>query len=290
MAVTSNPSLGARGLIREVAAVARLDLAEVMRSRWMLFCAGVYALLSAIFVLVGMRESTMMGFTGMGRVLLSLSHALVLLLPLLALTATGHLINRSREDGTLELLFTHPIRREAYFIAVTLVRLGVLIVPLVVVMGAMAIFGSVAFGQQIPWDFLGRALSVSAALLVSFVGGGIAVSTLVRNQTRATIWLLVLWSLAVALLDFALIGMMLQWRLHPQSVFVLASLNPVQTARIALLSGLSAELSVLGPVGFFLSHRLGAQVLYAVGLTWPLLVGAGTWFLALRSFRRADIV
>jgi ABC-2 type transport system permease protein len=275
---------------REIAAVARMEVAEVVRSRWMVFSATVYAVLSAIFVLVGMRESTLMGFTGMGRVLLSFAHALVLLLPLLALTATGQVVNRAREDGTLELLFSHPIRRSAFFVAVTGVRLGVLVLPLVAMMALMGVVGSLWFDQPVPWFFLGRAVAISTALLVAFVGLGMAVSTFVRSQSRATIWLLLLWAGGVALLDFALIGLMLQWRLNPQTVFLIASLNPVQAARMALLSGASAELSILGPVGFYLANRVGANVLFLLGTSWPIVLGALAWLLALRNFRRADIV
>jgi ABC-2 type transport system permease protein len=275
---------------REVLAVARLELAEVLRSRWMVFCCGVYALLAGLFVLVGMRESTLLGFSGMGKVLLSLCHALVLLLPLLALTATGQVINRAREDGTLELLFSQPIGRGAFFAAVTGVRYLVLVVPLGVLMGGMAVLGSLAFGQEVPWAFLGRAVAVSAALLGAFVGLGLAVSTLVRSHARAMIWLLALWALGVALIDFGLIGLMLQWRLNPQTVFLLAALNPVQAARLALLSGAAPDLGVLGPVGFFLAHRLGGAALFAVGTLWPVLVGLGAWAFALRAFRRGDLV
>ncbi len=275
---------------REVLAVARLELAEVLRSRWMVFCCGVYALLAGLFVLVGMRESTLLGFSGMGKVLLSLCHALVLLLPLLALTATGQVINRAREDGTLELLFSQPIGRGAFFAAVTGVRYLVLVVPLGVLMGGMAVLGSLAFGQEVPWAFLGRAVVVSAALLGAFVGLGLAVSTLVRSHARAMIWLLALWALGVALIDFGLIGLMLQWRLNPQTVFLLAALNPVQAARLALLSGAAPDLGVLGPVGFFLAHRLGGAALFAVGTLWPVLVGLGAWAFALRAFRRGDLV
>jgi hypothetical protein len=117
-----------------------------------------------------------------------------------------------------------------------------------------------------------------------------AVSTLVRSQARAMIWLLTLWALGVALIDFGLVGLMLQWRLNPRTVFLLASLNPVQAARMALLSGVSPELGVLGPVGFFLAHRLGGTVLFVVGTLWPALVGLGAWALALRGFQRGDIV
>ena len=65
----------------DLAAIARLDLAEVARSRWLVTCLAVYAVLGGVFVLVGLRESTVIGFTGMGRVLFSLCHALVLILP-----------------------------------------------------------------------------------------------------------------------------------------------------------------------------------------------------------------
>ena len=67
----------------ELWAVARLEWAEVRRSRWALFCGAIYALLAVVFVAVGLRESTVLGFSGMGRVLLSVAHALLLVLPLL---------------------------------------------------------------------------------------------------------------------------------------------------------------------------------------------------------------
>lgn len=277
-------------LTAELAAVGRLELSEVLRSRWLVFCVVIYALLSAAFVLVGIRDSTMLGFAGMGRVLLSLSHALVLILPLLALTATGQVINKAREDGTLELLFSQPIRRSAFFGAVTLVRAGLLILPLLILMALMAIVGSAAFDQSIPWDYLLRALAVSVSLLLCFIGVGLAVSTYVRSQARAMIWILLLWAAGVALLDFALVGAMLQWQLNPQSVFILAAVNPVQSARLALLSSATPELSSLGPVGFYMANRLGPAVLFAVGTLWPLVVGGVAWLFALGSFRRGDIV
>lgn len=275
---------------RELWAVARLDFADVRRSRWMAFCAVLYAVLGAAFVFVGMRESSVLGFSGMGRVLMSMVHALLLVLPLLALTATGQVINRSRDDGTLELLFSHPVRRGVYFAAVTLTRYVVLTVPLVALMLGMAVLGRVAFRDDINWAFLGQALAISASLLAAYVGIGIAVSTLVRSQARAVIWLLLLWALGAALLDFGLVALMLRWRVNAQTVFLIASLNPVQAARMALLAGASTELSVLGPVGFYLSNQVGAAGLFALGVIWPALVGLCTWLLALRSFRRSDIV
>ena len=271
-------------------ALARLDLAEVTRSRWLTFCVGLYAVLAALFVLIGLRESTVLGFTGIGRVLLSLSHALVLLLPLLALTATGQVINRAQDDGTLELLFSHPLSRSEYFAGITGVRYALLLLPLVALMVIVALLGRVLFGSAIPWSFLARSLAACAGLLWAYTGLGLAVSVFVRNQAKAVMLLLALWVAGVVLLDFALIGLMLQWRLNAPSVFVLAALNPVEAARLALLSAAEPSLSILGPVGFFLANRLGEGWLLVAGVGWPLLVGLAAWSLARERFIREDLV
>ncbi|MGM0575844.1 MAG: ABC transporter permease [Myxococcota bacterium] len=274
---------------RAVGAVARLDLSEVLRSRWMGFALVVYALLAAGFVFVGLRESSIVGFTGTGRVLLSFSHALLLLLPLLALMATGQVINQARSAGALELLLSQPVGRWDYFVGVSVVRLAMLLVPLVVVTVVVGLVGQ-SFGQAFPWAFVGRALGVGASLLVAFVGIGMLVTTLVASQARAILAVLVIWLLSVALLDFALIGVMLQWRVPPRLVFVLAAINPVEAARLALLSAADAELALLGPVGFYLSNNLGPAALMALGLAWPSLVGATCWALGGTAFRRGDVV
>lgn len=269
-------------------AAARLDLAEVVRSRWLLFCAVVYTLLAGVLVLVGMRESTMLGFTGMGRVLLAFSHGLVLVLPLLALTATGPVVNRARDDGSLELLLTQPIRRSAWLIGVTFTRFAVLLVPLALLFVAMGVLGQMR-GQEIPWSFLFRVLVISAALIWAFVGIGMAISVFVRNQARATTYVVLTWALAVALLDVGLVSMMLRWRLDPHAVFTIASLNPVQDARLALLSSLEPDLGTLGPVGFYLSTRIGQGALFLLGVAWPALLGTIAWSIGLLGFRRCDI-
>jgi ABC-type transport system involved in multi-copper enzyme maturation permease subunit len=273
----------------EVAAVARLDLGEVRRSRWLVLCLLVYALLGGVFVLVGLRESSVLGFTGIGRVLFSMCHALVLFLPLLALLATVQAVNRARDDGSLELFLSHPIGRGAFLTGVTLVRLLVLIAPLALVLSALGMVG-VARGHAVPWAFFARALAICASLLCAYVGIGLATSVLVRNAAKAMTAVFLVWMASVALLDFAGIALLLQWRLPPQAVFALATANPVQAARLALLSTAEPTLATLGPVGFYLAHRLGADALLGLGILWPAAVGAVGWLAAWRAFRRGDVV
>jgi ABC-type transport system involved in multi-copper enzyme maturation permease subunit len=275
---------------RDLRAVARLEWAEVLRSRWLLICIGVYAGLAALFVLVGLRESSVLGFTGVGRVLFSLSHALLLLLPLIALAATGQVVNRARDDGGLELLLSHPLRRSRYLAAVSAIRFLALSVPLVAMLLLIGAVGRAITGQPVPWSFLLRACALCTVLLFAFVALGIAISVTVRSPARAMTYVVVAWAASVALLDFGLIGLMLSWRLDPAAVFSLAVLNPVECVRVALLAAAEPDLATLGPVGFFLTHRLGPDALLALGIGWPLCFGALTWLAALRSFRRGDLV
>jgi ABC-2 type transport system permease protein len=273
-----------------LAAVARLDLGEVLRSRWLVLCLLLYALLGGVFVLVGLRESNVLGFTGVGRVLFSLCHALVLFLPLLALLASVQAVNRARDDGSLELYLSHPIGRGAYLAGVALVRFAALALPLAAVMLALAVEAAFVHGQAIPWAFFGRALGVCAALLAGYVGVGLATSVLVRHPARAMTFVFGLWIASAALLDFAGIALLLQWRVPAPLVFALAAVNPVQAARMALLSSAEPTLATLGPVGFYLANHVGAGGLFALGVVWPSAVGLGGWLLAWLAFRRGDAV
>ncbi len=273
-----------------IADVIRLELAGVRRSRWLSFTLVVYGVLMGIFVLVGMRESSVLGFTGLGRVFLNFSHAIILLLPLLALSATAQVLPSARDDGTLELLMSQPLSRRDYFLGVAISRLIALIGPLIALAVLVGLFGNLVLGQQVPWHYLVTMIGACSTLIVAFVGIGLLLSTVAGNQSRALIYALVAWAAGVALLDFGLIAMMLQWRLNPQTVFALAVLNPVQSSRFVLLASAEPQLSILGPVGFFLVNRLGATWLTVIGLGWPTIVGGGTLFAAWRHFRGRDLV
>ncbi len=273
----------------ELSALASLERAELLRSRWLWLACGLYAALAALFFGVGLRESSVLGFTGLGRVLFSLSHALVYLLPLLALLATGPLVPRAREDGSLELLLSQPVSRSRYLGLALGVRWLGLAVPLALLFVAV---GAVAalLGAGVPWGFLAQALAVSAALLFAFAALGLALSCRARSSAHALAALLLAWLAAVALLDFGLIGILLRWQLAPQAVLVLAALNPVEAARVALLAGAEPDLATLGPVGFYLAERLGPSGLVALGVGWPLAFGGLALAHALRRFCRDDAV
>lgn len=267
-------------MFAQALAVMRLDLGEVRRSRWMVLSAALYVLLACVFMVTAMRESSVFAFTGMSRVLLSLCHSLLVLLPLLAVGATCQSVNRAREDGTLEVLLSQPLTRRAYLVGVTATRYVALAAPLAVLLLSLVVIGLLSAGSAGTVRFAARAGAVCGALLWAFTGLGVAVSVFTRNQARAMVYGLLLGPWAWPCLISALVGAMLQWSLNPRVVFALAALNPVQCARLALLLGADPGPRDPGAVGYYLATRIGPRGLFALGTLWPFALGTLAWGVA----------
>ncbi len=266
----------------------RLEIADALRSRWVVFTATVYVVVFGSFVWLGLRESSVLGFTGLSRVVLNVSNAVVIVLPLVALVATSQTVVRARTTGFFELLLAQPCRRTDWFRAVVASRLTVIIAPLVLLLLATLVAGASAHETTLA-PLVARSVLCIVSLVWAFVGIGLWLSSVARTSERATVYALVTWLAASALHDFALIGLLLKTRLAPAAVFTLAALNPVESARLAILGGIDPDLSVLGPVGFWLANTLGPRWTLVIGVGWPLLLGSVCAWLAARRLERSDL-
>lgn len=269
----------------------RLELADALRSRWIVFTAAVYSAVFVLFVWLGLRESSVLGFTGVSRVILNVSNAIVLAVPLVALVATSQTIVRARQSGFFELMLSLPVRRRDWFAGIVASRFVVVVGPLVVLLAGALVYAAVAGeGDAALLPTVLRSLAVTASLAWAFIGIGFFVSAHAKTPERATVLALVAWIGASALHDFALIGALLRFRLAPAAVFALAAANPVEAARIAVLGSVDPDLSVLGPVGFWLANALGPTATLAVGVAWPALLGTLALCGASRRLSRSDLV
>jgi ABC-2 type transport system permease protein len=247
-----------------------------------------YSLVFGAFVWLGLRESSVLGFTGISRVVLNASNAVVIVLPLVALVATCQAVPRARGTGYFEMFAAQPCRRSDWFWAIVLSRLVVLVGPLVLLLvAAFAVSGQL--GEEALGALIGRTLSVTLALVVAFVGIGLLVSVTARSAERAVVSALLVWLVVSALHDFALIGFLLEQRVEPWLVFMLSGVNPVEAARLALLSGIDPELSVLGPVAFWIANTLGPSTTLAIGIAWPTALGLSALLVARSRLEHSDL-
>jgi ABC-2 type transport system permease protein len=269
----------------------RLEMADALRSRWIAFTAAVYADIFALFIWLGLRESTVLGFTGLSRVVMSVSNAVILAVPLVSLVATSQTIVRARQSGLFELMLSQPVRRNDWFIGIVASRFVVVVGPLVVLL-LLALFAGALSGTKdvtlVP--MIVRSLVITSALALAFIGIGFLISAYARSPERATVLALVAWVMSSALHDFALIGALLRFKVAPVVIFALAAANPVEAARIAILGSVDPDLSVLGPVGFWLANTLGPARAFAIGVCWPAFLGTVGLLGASRHLARSDLV
>jgi len=267
----------------------RLEMSEALRSRWLFFTFAVYLSTFGAFVWLGLRESSVLGFTGMSRVVLNLSNALVLTLPLVALVATNQSVVRARANGFFELMLAQPCTRGEWLRAAITSRLVVLVAPIVVLLGFALGYGA-GDADALLVPLVVRSLAVALALAVAFVGLGFLISSVSKSPERATVLGLLAWLGASMLHDFALVGTLLRWKVPAHLVFAIAASNPVEAARIGILSAIDPELSVLGPVGFWLANAYGPHLALVIGIGWPLTLGALATMLAHKRLTRMDLV
>lgn len=271
--------------MKRVLAFTRFELADSLRSKWLGSALALYTVIFGVFIALGLRESSILGFTGISRVVLNVTNGILVAVPLLVLLATCQVIVRARTTGLLEMTLTQPARRSEWFASVLLSRAAVLLGPLVVIFALGALFG-----EPGTTAIAARALAISLALAWSFLGIGLFVSSIAKTAERAVVYALLVWVVATALHDFALVGLLLHARVPPRIVFALAAVNPSEAARVGILTSVDPELSVLGPVGFYIANTLGATKALLVAILWPFALGSLGVFAAARRVCRCDAI
>ena len=92
-----------------------IDLRETLRARWFqLFIASFTGILG-VFLALGIAESQILGFTGLGRTLLTFVQLCLVVLPGFILIATARSLVADKESGVLEYLLAMPVGLTGYF-------------------------------------------------------------------------------------------------------------------------------------------------------------------------------
>jgi len=268
----------------------RLELADALRSKWMAFTCALYAVLAAAFVWLGLRESTVLGFTGLSRALLNLANGVIVIFPLVVLIGTHASIVRARSSGFCELMLAQPVRRSSWFFSVFAARVLILLGPLTVLLLACVAAAVLVEPEPGVSVIAAKTLMVCGSLIFAFIGVGLLISATARTAERAIVLALVAFVVTSALHDVLLISALLRTSLPPQVVFALAALNPSEAARIGILASVDPELAVLGPVGFWIANTLGPTWALLLAVAWPATLGVATTWAAMKVCQRADLV
>lgn len=240
----------------------RRDLREALGSRWFILYTLAFAVLGLCVSYVSAGAG---GLSGFGRTSAGLINLVLLIVPLMGLTAGAGSVAGDRERGTLAYLLAQPISR-IEFLSARYVSLAV----------ALSMSVSIGFGLSAMVMTLRRTandgggylvlVGLTIVLLLSMLSLGMLISVLCRRTAVATGIAVFVWLTLVFATDLGLMAGTLAMSWSIESLFAVAVASPLQVFKMASLQFVDASLDVLGPAGLY------AQTEYASAL--PLLFSA----------------
>ena len=241
---------------RNVLTIARKEIRDSLRNRWFLLYTGAFAAVSLGLSSLSLVGTGFTGFAGFGRTAASLINVIMLLVPLMALTAGASAIAGERERGTLNYLLAQPVSRIEVMLGKYLGLAAAISAALALGFGLSA--AVIAWRSQAAdaWSFV-RLVGLAWALALSMLSVGMLISVVARRPTAALGAVIFLWLALVFLGDLGLMGSAIVFRLEVEQLFNLSLINPLQVFKMAAIGSLQASLDVLGPAGLYATRQWG---------------------------------
>jgi len=269
--------------------VAKVDIKESMRSKWFYVYTAVFGGLMALFFITGISDSVVMGFSGLSRMLLVFIQVTIIILPIFILITTVKSISSDRESNVLEYMLSFPISLKDYYWGKMLGRFITVFTPVLLALILGVIFGLFK-GGNLPWKMIVFYTLLIFAICFVFLGISFFISTLVKSTDVALGVAFMVWIVLLAFIDIVLIGLMLQGNLSDELIVTIAMLNPIEVFRIGAISLFDPELTVIGPVAYYLLDTLGSNFLLLYSILYPILLGVLFATLGFLSFKRKDLL
>ncbi len=269
--------------------IAYLDIRESLRSKWFFVYAFVFGGLMGLFFVSGITDSVVMGFTGLSRLLLVFMQVTIVILPIFILVTTVKSISQDRESNILEYMLSFPISLKEYYWGKFLGRFVTVFFPVIVAMFIGVVWGLYK-GGNLPWGMILLYSALIFAMCIVFLGVSFFISTFVKSHDVGLGLSFAIWIVLLAFLDVALIGLMMQNRVSDGVVITIAMLNPLEAFRIGAISLFDPELTVIGPVAYYLLDSLGRAMIILYAILYPIILGGIFSYLGYRVFRRKDLL
>jgi len=269
--------------------IAYLDLKESIRAKWFLIYALVFGGLIALFFIAGITESQVMGFSGLSRLLLMYIQVTIVILPIFILVTTVRSISGDRDSHILEYMLSFPISLKQYYWGKVLGRFITVFMPVFVAM-LFAILYGLFKGAEVPWGIFFLYTGLLFAMSSAFLGIAFFISSMVKSSEMALGISFFVWIFLLAFIDIALISLMMQQRVNTDVIIGIAMINPMETFRIAAISLFDPQLTVMGPVAFYILDMMSQKIFVILSIVYPFLLGLFFAFLGFRVFRKKDLV
>ena len=269
--------------------IAYLDLKESLRANWFIIYSIVFGGLIALFFIAGITESQVMGFSGLSRLLLMYIQVTIIILPIFILITTVRSISGDRDSHILEYMLSFPISLKEYYWGKIIGRFITVFLPVFMAMFFAIIYG-VFKGATVPLDIFFLYTALLFAMSLAFLGIAFFISSIVKSSEMALGLSFFVWIFLLAFIDIALISLMMQERVSTGLIISIAMVNPMEIFRVSAISLFDPELTVMGPVAFYILDTMSQKVLIFVSIIYPIALGIIFASLGFRVFSKKDLV
>ena len=269
--------------------IAYLDLKESIRANWFIVYSLVFGGLIALFFIAGITESQVMGFSGLSRLLLMYIQVTIVILPIFILVTTVRSISGDRDSHILEYMLSFPISLKQYYWGKVFGRFITVFLPVFMAMFFAIIYG-IFKGAEVPWSIFFLYTGLLFAMSSAFLGIAFFVSSIVKSSEMALGISFFVWIFLLAFIDIALISLMMQQRLNTELIIGIAMINPMEIFRVAAISLFDPELTVMGPVAFYILDMMSQKMFVLLSILYPLGLGIFFAFMGFRIFSKKDLV
>ena len=269
--------------------IAYLDLKESIRANWFIVYSLVFGGLIALFFIAGITESQVMGFSGLSRLLLMYIQVTIVILPIFILITTVRSISGDRDSHILEYMLSFPISLKQYYWGKVFGRFITVFLPVFMAM-LFAILYGLFKGAEVPLGLFFLYTGLLFAMSSAFLGIAFFISSIVKSSEMALGISFFIWIFLLAFIDIALISLMMQQRMNAELIIAIAMINPMEIFRVAAISLFDPELTVMGPVAFYILDMMSQKVFVFISIVYPLFLGILFAFLGFKIFAKKDLV
>ncbi|MCK5293409.1 MAG: ABC transporter permease subunit, partial [Arcobacteraceae bacterium] len=161
--------------------------------------------------------------------------------------------------------------------------------PVLFAMIIAIVYGSIK-GASIPWDIFFLYTGLLFAMSSAFLGIAFFISSFVKSSEVALGIAFFVWILLLAFIDIALISLMMTQRFNAELIIFIAMINPMEIFRVAAISLFDPELTVMGPVAFYILDSMEQSTFVIISILYPVLLGLFCSFLGFKIFEKKDLV
>ncbi|NMN70906.1 ABC transporter permease [Rhizobium sp. 57MFTsu3.2] len=261
--------------MKNILIVARKEILEGLRNRWVLGATLLLAALALTLTALGSAPTGNVGVNQLDVVIVSLSSLTIFLVPLIALLLSHDAIVGEMERGTMQLLLSYPVGRNQVILGKFFGHVAILAFATLCGYGAAALALAITSPDidAASWRAFLAMIGSSVLLGAVFVAIGYLASTIVSERSTAGGIAIGIWLLFVLIYDMALLGALVAAAGHalPSSLLdTFLLLNPTDVYRMLNLG--SGDASALSGLGGVAKHSgLNAVLMIVALVAWTIL-------------------